>query len=96
LAEGLTLPFVHSYLEPMKEISIKIDDDLYRRASGKVENLEADVNQHVTEYLETLNSDEDAILAARTHIADLFRATRNFGAGVRPSREEMREYGSIR
>jgi hypothetical protein len=35
----------------MKEISTKIDDELYRRASGKATNLEAEVSQRVTEYL---------------------------------------------
>ena len=80
----------------MKEISIKIDDDLYRRASGKVDDLEAEVNQHVTEYLESINGGDDDILAARSHMADLFQATRNFGVGVRPSREEMHERGSLR
>jgi hypothetical protein len=80
----------------MKEISIKIDDELYRRASRKVEDLEAEVNQHVTEYLKTINGDDDSILDARTHMADLFGATRDFGVGVRPSREEMHERGNIR
>lgn len=79
----------------MKEISIKIDDELYRRASQKVGNLEAEVNQHVTEYLEALNGDDDAVLDARTRMAELFAATRNFGVGVRPTREEMHERGSI-
>jgi hypothetical protein len=79
----------------MKEISIKIDDELYRRASRKVGDLEAEVNQHVTEYLEALNSDDDAILDARAHMADLFNATKNFGVGVRPSREEMHERGTM-
>jgi len=79
----------------MKEISIKIDDELYHRASRKVEDLESEVTQHVNEYLETLDGDDDSILAARTHMADLFNATSNFGVGVRPSREEMHERGSI-
>jgi hypothetical protein len=79
----------------MKEISIKIDDELYRRASRKVGDLEADVNQHVNEYLEALNEDDDAILDARKHMAALFNATRNFGVSVRPTREEMHERGSI-
>jgi hypothetical protein len=79
----------------MKEISIKIDDELYRRASGKVDDLEAEVNQHVTEYLESINGDDDGIHAARAQMADLFEATRNFGVGVRPSREEMHERGFI-
>jgi hypothetical protein len=79
----------------MKEISIKIDDELFRRASRKVENLEAEVNQHVTEYLEGINGDDEGILAARAHMADLFQATSNFGVGVRPSREEMHERRSM-
>ncbi len=79
----------------MKEISIKIDDELYRRASRAVEDLEAEVNQHVTQYLESINGDDDGIRAARVHMAELFRETRNFGVGVRPSREEMHERGSI-
>ena len=79
----------------MKEISIKIDDELYRRAARKVADLEAEVNQYVTEYLETLDGDDDAIVAARTHLAELFNLTRNFGVGVRPTREEMHERGSI-
>ena len=80
----------------MKEISIKIDDELYRRASRKVADLEAEVNQHVTEYLEAINGDDAAILDARSHMAALFGATRNFGVGVRPTREEMHEPRSIR
>ncbi|MGH9930202.1 MAG: hypothetical protein ACREA9_13400 [Pyrinomonadaceae bacterium] len=75
----------------MKEISIKIDDELYRRASRKVVDLEAEVNQHVTEYLEAIDGDDAAILDARAHMAELFGATRNFSVGVRPSREEMHE-----
>lgn len=74
----------------MKEISIKIDDDLYRRASQKVSDLEADVNQRVTEYLESVNGDDD-VVAARARMAELFAATNNFGVGLRPSREEMHE-----
>lgn len=82
----------------MKEISIKIDDELYRRASRKVGDLEAEVNQHVTEYLESIedtNGDDVGVLEARTHMAELFGATRNFGVGVRPTREEMHEPRSI-
>ncbi len=79
----------------MKEISIKIDDELYRRASRKVADLEAEVNQHVIEYLEAINGDDDVILDARAHMADLFGATRNFGVGIRPSRAEVHERGRI-
>lgn len=60
----------------------------------KVEDLEAEVSQHVTEYIKGINGDDDGILTARAHMADLFGATRNFGVGVTPSREEMHELGS--
>jgi hypothetical protein len=94
----LDLHRLGGYLKYMKEISIKIDDELYRRASRKVENLEADVNQHVTEYLQALNGDDDdddAILDARSRMSELFSTTRNFGVGVKPTRDEMHERGSI-
>jgi DNA replication initiation complex subunit (GINS family) len=77
----------------MKELSIKIDDDLYRRASRKVEDLETEVNPYVTEFLEALNGDDKAILDARAHMSQLFSTTRGFGVGVRPTREEMHERG---
>ena len=80
----------------MKEISIKIEDELYRQASSKIADLEAEIGQHVAEYLETINRDDDALLAARTRMATLFGATRNFGVGVRPSREEMHEPRNLR
>jgi hypothetical protein len=74
----------------MKEISIKIDDKLYHRASRRVSNLESEVNQRVNEYLESVNGEDD-IVAARTRMADLFAATKNFSVGIRPSREEMHD-----
>jgi hypothetical protein len=75
----------------MKEISIKIDDDLYRRASRKVNDLEAEVNQRVNEYLESMNGDDDNIVAAKARMSDLFSQTTNFSVGVRPTREQMHE-----
>ncbi len=79
----------------MKEISIKIDDELYRRASRKVGDLEAEVKQHVTEYLESINGDDDVLLRARDHMNELFGGTKNFGVGVGPSREEMHERAGL-
>jgi hypothetical protein len=75
----------------MKEIYIKIDDDLYRRASQKVLNLEDEVNQYIIEYLESMNSRDAGILAARTRMVDLFAATKNFSVGLTPARDEMHE-----
>jgi hypothetical protein len=75
----------------MKEISIKVDDDLYRRASRKVDDLEAEVNQRVTEYLQSMNGDDDKIVAAKARMAELFSQTANFSVGIRPTREQMHE-----
>jgi hypothetical protein len=75
----------------MKEISIKIDDDLYRSASRKIEDLEGEVNQRVTEYLESVNGDNDNIVAARSRMAELFGQPTNFTVGIRPTREQMHE-----
>ena len=75
----------------MKEISIKIDDELYRRASRRISDLESDLNHRVTEYLESVNGDEDAIVAARSRMSELFAQTKKFKVGVKPTREEMHE-----
>jgi hypothetical protein len=75
----------------MKEISIKVDDELYRRASQRTPDLEADVNQRVTEYLESVNGDEETIVAVRSRMSELFAQTKNFSVGVKPTREEMHQ-----
>ena len=75
----------------MKEITIKIDDDLYRRASRKFGDLEGEVNQRVTEYLESVNGDDANIVAAKARMAELFNQTTNFSVGVRPTRDQMHE-----
>ena len=74
----------------MKEISVKVDDDLYRQAARQISDLEQEINNHVTEYLESMNGEED-VPAARTRMANLFAKTKNFSVGVRPTREEMHE-----
>jgi hypothetical protein len=80
----------------MKEINISVDDELYRRARQKLEDLEHSVTLHVTNYLKSLNDDDGRIAAARTRMEELFRTTRGFGVGDKLSREEMHERGSVR
>lgn len=80
----------------MKEISVKIDDKLYRSVSLKVDNLEAEVNRNVSEYLEAIDGADNGISAARLRMAELFHSTTGFGVGTRPSRDEMHERRSIR
>ena len=80
----------------MKEIIIRIDDELYRRPKESVDDLESSLNKRVTSYLETLNGDDERIAVARAHMKDLFNSTKGFGVGRKFSREEMHERGSVR
>lgn len=80
----------------MKEIIIKIDDELYRRAKESVADLESSLNARVTNYLKRLNDDDERIAEARVRMRGLFTATKGFGVGRNLSREEMHERRSIR
>ena len=80
----------------MKEIIIKIDDQLYDRAKERVSDLESSINEQVTSYLKALNGDDIHIASARSRMKELFNTTRGFGVGQKLSREEMPERGSVR
>ncbi len=80
----------------MKEIIIKVDDELFNRAKESVADLESSVNEHVTSYLKTLDGEDSAIAAARSRMKELFSATKGFGVGHKLSRDEMHERGSVR
>ena len=80
----------------MKEIIIKIDDQLYDRAKERVSDLESSVNEQVTSYLKALNGDDIRLVSARSRMKELFNTTRGFGVGQKLSREEMHERGSVR
>jgi hypothetical protein len=79
----------------MKEIIIKIDDDLYDRAKKAVGDVELSIEQHVTTYLKDLNGEEARIDAARLEMKELFNTTKGFGVGQKPSREELHERGHL-
>ena len=81
----------------MKEIIIKVEDQLYDRAKLSVADLESSVTEQVLSYLQTLNGDDEArIAAARSRMKELFDATSGFGVGQKFSREQMHERGSVR
>ena len=79
----------------MKEINISIDDELYRQARERLDDLESSVSRCVTDYLQSLNDDDARIAAARNRMIELFRSTKGFGVGEKLSREEMHERGSV-
>lgn len=75
----------------MKEITIRINDELYDRAKASLADVESSVEAHVKSYLEELNGDEARIDVARSRMKELFDSTKGFGVGRKPSREEMHE-----
>ena len=75
----------------MKEITIRINDELYDRAKATLPDVESSVEAHVTSYLEGVNSDDARIKAARSRMKELFNTTKGFGVGTKPSRKEMHE-----
>lgn len=79
----------------MKEIIIRIDEELYRRAQESMDDLESSLIVRVTTYLNTLNGDDERIGAARVRMKELFNATTGFGVGQKLSREEMHERESV-
>ena len=56
----------------MKEIIIKVDDDLYDQAKNSVADLESSVNEQVISYLKTLNGEEEEVASARARMKELF------------------------
>ena len=94
--ESLTLARHRRYGKRMKEIIIKVDDELYDRAKQSVSDLESSVNEQVTNFLKALNGDDARIAAARSRMKELFDKTRGFGVGEKLSREEMHERRSVR
>ena len=81
----------------MKEIIIRIDDELYLRAKENVDDLEASLNERVISYLKTLNTDDEGIASARARMKELFTSTKGLKqrVGRKLSREEMHERGSV-
>ncbi len=79
----------------MKEIIIKVDDELYDRAKKALGDVELSIEEQVTSYLKDLNGEDSRIMAARSRMKELFNTTKGFGVGQKPSREELHERGRI-
>ena len=77
----------------MKEIIIKVDDELYDRAKKALGDVELSIEEQVTSYLKDLNGEDSQIMAARSRMKELFNTTKGFGVGQKPSREELHECG---
>lgn len=79
----------------MKEIIIRVDDELYERARKALGDVDSSIEERVTSYLEDLNGEDTRISAARLRMKELFNMTKGFGVGQKTSREELHERGRL-
>ena len=79
----------------MKEIIIRVDDELYERARKARGDVDSSIEERVTSYLEDLSGEDTQISAARLRMKELFNITKGFGVGQKPSREELHERGRL-
>ncbi|HSE16775.1 MAG TPA: hypothetical protein VLB46_06955 [Pyrinomonadaceae bacterium] len=79
----------------MKEIIIRVDDELYERARRAHDDVDSSIEERVTSYLEDLSGEDTQISAARLRMKELFNTTKGFGVGQKPSREELHERGRL-
>jgi len=79
----------------MKEIVIRVDDELYERATKARGDVDSSIEERVTSYLEDLGGESTEITAARLRMKELFNRTKGFGVGPKPSREDLHERGRL-
>ena len=79
----------------MKEIIIRVDDELYESARKARGDVDLSIEERVTSYLEDLSDEDTQISAARVRMKELFNTTKGFGVGQKPSREELHERGRL-
>jgi hypothetical protein len=79
----------------MKEIIIRVDDELYERARRARGDVDSSIEERVTSYLEDLSGENAQISAARLRMKELFNTTKGFGVGQKPSREDLHERGRL-
>lgn len=71
----------------MKEIIIRVDDELYERARKALDDVDSSIEERVTSYLEDLSGEDTRISAARLRMKELFTTTKGFGVGQKTSRD---------
>src|SRR5437879_8549652 len=70
----LTSTQSHSYCEFMKNITVSVNDEIYRRARRKAAEHNTSVSQLVAEYLRGLTRDEELRAERNKKLDELFAA----------------------
>lgn len=80
----------------MKNITVSLPDDVYRRARIKAAERDTSVSALVREFLETLSEDESSFERRRRLQDDVIASIRGFSAADRLSRDEIHERDAVR
>ncbi|MGH8727027.1 MAG: DUF6364 family protein [Burkholderiales bacterium] len=73
----------------MKNVTVSIPEEIYRRARVKAAAENTSVSKVVSRFLESYGAEEERIVAARAQMETLFRKVKGFGVGKKISREEI-------
>jgi hypothetical protein len=79
------------YCEDMKNITVSLDEDIYRRARIKAAERDTSVSALVKGFLVALASEEPASRALEREERELRARIRSFSAGNRLSRDDAHE-----
>ena len=92
-ARCLTRPIASSYCELVKNITVSVDDDTYRRARIAAAAREQSVSALVREYLQTLASGESENDRLKRQEREVRDRIHGFSGSDRLSRDEIHERG---
>ena len=80
----------------MKNITVSLPDDIYRRARIKAAERDTSVSALVREFLTSLGEEESDFERRKRLQAEVLASIKDFRAGDRMTRDEARERNALR
>ncbi len=80
----------------MRNITVSLPDDIYRRARIKAAERDTSVSALVREFLTSLGEEESDFERRRRLQAEVLASVKDFRAGDRMTREEAHERDAVR
>lgn len=82
----------------MKTLTLELSDEVYERAERRSAELGRTLEQELAMHVESLGNgaDEQALIAARRRMQELFSTIKGFRLSPKIPREELYERGSLR
>ena len=84
------------YCEPVKNITVSVPDDVYRRARVKAAERDRSVSALVAQFLATLADDESEFERRKRLQDDVLEGITRFRAGGRLSRDRVHDRRALR